>query len=225
MVGEGTHGEVRRAEVRRWGRTAVVCFKLFTEEWLDAYERELSAYELLRNRGVTRCIPRLYFKCEWPRWRWDGEEPGIYFSEDERNEKLYGIVMEYFADCRQLNLGIASLQLAERVGEALDKIHEGGVVHRDLAERNILLVRESGRWRVVWIDFSCAWSGKQYEPTCIMEWDEFRGLLLENMVISFVFLFSLPGPKNYIARNPEREVSPETSGLGSGNAQRNEKDC
>jgi len=85
--------------------------------------------------------------------------------------------MEYFEDCEHVNLRKASLRLAEVLGRTLEMIHEAGVVHGDIAERNVLLVREGSIVRVVWIDFSCAWSGPQYLPTTALEWAKFRGFV------------------------------------------------
>jgi tRNA A-37 threonylcarbamoyl transferase component Bud32 len=94
--------------------------------------------------------------------------------------------MEYFEDFEAVNLSKASVRLAEVMGQTLEMIHGTGVVHGDIAERNILLVRENGMVRVVWIDFSCAWAGRQYLDTATdMEWNKFRDLLDKGMVLSF----------------------------------------
>jgi serine/threonine protein kinase len=181
IIARGGHGEIRRAQVRRGEKVIIVALKLFLEEAYDAYMREVDAYSMLQHRGVKGCIAYVQYKAEMPRWKWDGEQPGDYKALD-RNEMIYGLMMEYFPNCREMDLGTASLELVQKVGLALDRIHEGGVVHRDIEERNILLVPEGGKTRIVWIDFSCAWTGKAYRPTCIRESYAFRGFLLENMV-------------------------------------------
>ena len=145
------------------------------------YDREKAAYTLLSHHGVKRCIPEVYFVEEWPRWKFDGEQPDNY-SMVNREEILYGLFMDYFEDCQEIDMKRATLHLAEVVGKTLGMIHEAGVIHNDIAERNILLVREDGRVRVVWIDFSCAWTGRQFEHTRSIEWRTFRGFIFQRMV-------------------------------------------
>lgn len=107
--------------------------------------------------------------------------------------------MEYFEDCRPLDLSVADLSLAEQLGKTLEQIHQSGVVHRDIEERNILLVREAGKVRVVWIDFSSSWSGPQYDWDRSIEWDEFRGFLLQNMVHSSIIALTLE-PAHHLSK-------------------------
>jgi hypothetical protein len=185
-IGAGIHGQVRRVLTTSPGKPRrFACVKLFTAENFDAYIREVKAYMYLRHRRVQRCVPIVYFKQEWPRWKWDGNQPDDYTLHD-RDEMLYGIFMEYFEDFEAVNLSKASVRLAEVMGQTLEMIHGTGVVHGDIAERNILLVRENGMVRVVWIDFSCAWAGRQYLDTATdMEWNKFRDLLDKGMVLSF----------------------------------------
>ena len=183
VVGEGSHGQVRRVRMRQGDDPAITaCIKLFTEEWHDAYQRELDAYTLMIHRGVKRCIPQVWYKQSWPRWKWDGEQHGDYHEYDQ-DEILDGLVMEYFEDCREIDMKKADIHLAVALGETLQRIHDAGVVHNDIEERNILLVRESGKIRIVWIDFSCAWSGPDFRPPNPVEWNWFRGFLLDTMVI------------------------------------------
>jgi serine/threonine protein kinase len=181
VIGAGVHGEVRRVRTTRGQKERISCFKLYTEQNYDAYVRESHAYMLLEHQGVNGCVPVVFFMQKWPRWKWDGNQPDNYSSCD-KDEQLYGLVMEYFEDCEPINLKKVSLHLAKAIGNGLERIHSAGVVHRDIAERNLLLVRENGHSRVVWIDFSCSWSGPQFTRTAILEWDDFRGLLWEGMV-------------------------------------------
>ena len=60
-------------------------------------------------------------------------------------------------DFREVDFSCIDLPTAYAVGRALIRIHEARVMHGDMAERNILLVRQFGVIRPVWIDFSCAW--------------------------------------------------------------------
>jgi serine/threonine protein kinase len=102
--------------------------------------------------------------------------------EQDADEILYGLVMEYFDDFQEIDMKKADIHLAEVLGKTLERIHEGGVIHNDIEERNILLVREAGSVRIVWIDFSCAWTGIQFKGTRRLEWDMFCGFLFDNMV-------------------------------------------
>jgi serine/threonine protein kinase len=181
VKGKGVHGEVRRVRIRRGEDQRLVRFKLYTAQNYDAYLREADAYMLLKHRGVQRCVPKVFFMQKWPRWKWDGDQTDDDTDHD-RNEELYGLVLEYFRDCESINLRRVSLRMAEVLGGTLEMIHNACVVHRDIAERNVLLVREDGQSRVVWIDFSCAWCGPEYTRTTILEWDMFRGFLYEGMV-------------------------------------------
>jgi serine/threonine protein kinase len=181
VIGEGSHGQVRKIRTQTNGDLTTLCLKLFNQEWKDAYERELGAYTLLIHRGVRRCIPNVYYSCEWPRWKWDGAQPDDY-SYVDRDETLYGLVMEYFEDCEEIDLKRVDLHTIEMLGKTLDLIQEAGVIHRDYEERNILLVREAGKVRIVWIDFSCAWSGKIFQGPDAIERDLFRCFLSDNMV-------------------------------------------
>jgi tRNA A-37 threonylcarbamoyl transferase component Bud32 len=90
--------------------------------------------------------------------------------------------MEYFEDCQEIELRRADIPLAVALGRSLERIHEAMVLHRDIEERNILLVRESGKVRVVWVDFSSAWCGIQYKGARPMEWEYFRNFLYGYMV-------------------------------------------
>ena len=145
------------------------------------YERERDAYMLFAHRGVRRCVPGVYFVQEWPRWKFDGNQPDNY-SVVKRDETLYGLFMEYFEDCQEIELRRGTLRMAEVLAETLEIIHEAGVIHNDIAERNILLVREAGKVRIVWIDFSCAWSGPQFQGTRPIEWNTFTSFMFKRMV-------------------------------------------
>jgi hypothetical protein len=155
LLAVGTHGSVRRARIQNNDFDGFVCVKLFTEEWKEAYEREVNAYELMYHRGVTGCVPRVYWKGALPESRWNG---GIESDSDD-GVILYGLVMEFFDDCREVDFSKIGVTTAEAIGRALKRIHDGRVAHSDIAERNVLLVRQAGKIRVVWIDFSCAWVG------------------------------------------------------------------
>ena len=180
-IAAGSHGEIRRIKTRH-NREAVFALKLFTEDWKDAYVRERDAYTLMIHRGVKRCIPHVFYQGALPRWKWDGEQPDDY-EYVKKDEMLYGLVMDYFEDCREIDMKMVDMHLAEILGETLKLIHKGGIVHGNIEERNILLVRESAKTRVVWIDFSNAWAGPMFKGTQPLEWDTFCGFLMDTMVL------------------------------------------
>jgi len=159
----------------------VFCLKLFVRDEYHSYEREVNAYAYLNQRGVKRCIPLVYYRRAWPRWRWDGAQPDDY-NEHDRDEILYGIVMEFFEDCQEIDMRKADIRTAQVLAQSLERIHEALVVHRDIEERNILVLREAGKQRIVFIDFSSAWLGFAFKPTRSLEWNEFRAFLYENIV-------------------------------------------
>jgi hypothetical protein len=186
IVAAGAHGQIRCAQVQRGEEITTLCFKLFTEDWRNAYEREVDAYALMLHRRVRQCIPDIYFKAAWSRKKWDGDQPS-YEEWDLKGQEqvLYGLVMEYFDDCQEIKLWKANVPLVKALGQSFERILDAMVIHNDIYERNILLVRESGKVRVVWIDFSCAWTGTCYSGARPSEWDMFRGFL-QNYVVSWL---------------------------------------
>jgi hypothetical protein len=177
-VASGTHGTIRRAMIQQDGVEKVVCLKLFTEECAEEYDREAYAYEMLIHRQVKRCIPEVYWKGSFPLSRWNGD----IGSNNENDDIYHGLVMEYFDDFKELDFSRIDIATAEAVGLALIKIHEARTVHGDLAERNILLVREAGAVRPVWVDFSCA-DVNVFPLLLNAEWGGFIVELRKNMVI------------------------------------------
>ena len=181
-IGQGAHGEVRRAKVRIGSKQNNVCIKLFAADSRAAYLRERNAYTLMIYQRLRRFIPQVYYQGELPRYRWDGKQPNK--DGDDKNEVIYGLVMEFFEDCQQIDMRRVDLRVADVLARSFERILHAGVVHNDVEERNILLVREGGLHRVVWIDFSCSWSGTVNWRGAQIEWGTFCGFLLENMVKS-----------------------------------------
>jgi len=180
-IGEGGHGEVRRAKVHIGKKQDVFCIKLFPVDSREAFIRERDAYTLMTYQRLRRFIPQVYYQGQLPRWRWDGNQPDDYEMYN-RNEIIFGLFMEFFEDCQQIDMRRVDLRIADVMARSFERILYSGVIHNDIEERNILLVREGGFLRVVWIDFSCAWSGEVNWRTAQIEWDTFCGFLLEHMV-------------------------------------------
>ena len=107
----------------------------------------------------------------------------MFEKHSDQEEIYHGLIMEYFDDFRELDFSRIDIPTAEAVGRALIRIHEARVMHGDMADRNILLVRQNGVIRPVWIDFSCAWVNV-FPETLDEEWNHFMGELVSNMVTS-----------------------------------------
>lgn len=188
-VGAGAHGEVGRVTLTRGGRECVACLKLYNPLWEDSFERECAAYALLIHRGVTRCIPAVLYQGKLPRWKWQGARTP-HRNDAYEKEVLCGLVMEWFEDYEEIKLEGATLRMLEILADTLRMIHRAGVVHRDIEERNILLVRdpETKRARIVWIDFSSAWSGPKIKPLSVirreafLDWSALHALMYEHVV-------------------------------------------
>jgi Lipopolysaccharide kinase (Kdo/WaaP) family len=166
----GTHGSVRKVHVQFDDFDGTICLKLFSEEWKEAYDREVATYALMVHRKVRRCIPHIYWKGAKSLSEWNGEDG----DEQGGDEVWYGIGMEYLKDFREVQFERIDLATAEAVARALNRIHEARIMHGDMQERNILLVREGGIVRAVWIDFSCAWINA-YGKTLDREWGFLMG--------------------------------------------------
>ena len=165
---------------------------MYQEEWKAAYEREAYAYALLAYRGVRRCIPEVYWKGELPKWRWNGGHGEF----NDPNGLLYGLVMEWFEDCQQVEFSTLDIPTAEAIGRALDRVHAARVMHGDLQGQNILLVREHKAVRVVLIDFSVAWLNCHHWNVD-NEYDGFLGKLLHRMVWSFLSMLIVTRTPKY----------------------------
>ena len=187
-ITEGAHGQVRKITFTQkpQGKEQVACLKLFKPDWPDAFERERDAYALLLHRGVHRCIPKILFQGQLPQWKWNGQtgpkpkDEEDDEEDDEENETLVGgIVMEWFEGCQRVKFERMKVPMLQVLGQTLKRILDAGVAHRDIEERNILLVRDpqTATFRLVWIDFSEAWSGRKHMRDCVYDWARFRQIV------------------------------------------------
>jgi hypothetical protein len=160
--------------------------KLFSEEWEEEYDREVAAYALMVHRKVKRCIPHVYWKGAKSLSEWNGKD-----GDATGDEIWYGIAMEYFEDFRELQFEKIDAVTAEAVARALNRIHEARIRHGDMQEQNILLVRENGVVRAVWIDFSCA-EINAYAEILDSEWEslmvefELKAVQIPFFLIDFI---------------------------------------
>lgn len=196
----GSHGSIRKAKVRHAGLDSYVCIKLFTEEWKAEYQREAKAYALLAYRGVRRCIPDVYWKGAMPLAWWNGDKNAL----SDSNEIRYGLVMEWLDVDHEVDFATLDIRTAEVLGHAIDQIHTAKVLHDDLQEGNILLVRESGKLRLVIIDFSCCWLNP-HRDRLEEEYQDFLGSLIHKMVQRLVNVLTIRiaafSPMKYSTRN------------------------
>jgi hypothetical protein len=170
----GTHGSVRKVHMQFGNLDGIFCLKLFSEEWKEAYDREVEAYSLMIHRKVKSCIPEVYFTGALPIHVWNGDQNRSQVSSEGRDEMYYGITMEYFEDFREVDFEKMDAKIAMAVAKALTRIHYARIRHGDMQEQNVLLVRQEGSVRAVWIDFSCAWTNA-YGKTLDGEWGDLLG--------------------------------------------------
>lgn len=193
FVAQGSYAEIRRVQIITTSGIDTCCLKLFPKEHWRAFENECEAYRYMKWMNITRCIPKIYYTGKMNRHEWDGDQPDDY-RYGQANEFMYGIVMEFFFDAEYVDLRRADLTLLGNLTAGLNWIHSV-LIHGNISEKNILLVKENGVSRVVWIGFSKALLLREEPWTCIddiawngrsflisKERDEFRNLLLENTV-------------------------------------------
>ena len=98
-VATGTHGAIRKVHMQFNSFIGEVCLKLFSEDWKDAYDREIAAYALMVHRKIKRCIPTVYFKGTLPISVCNGRSSLECSNTLEGEDEVYhGIVVEYFDD-------------------------------------------------------------------------------------------------------------------------------
>jgi len=148
FITAGTHGCVVKARDADEGRS--VCIKLFRQRWIESFNQEKTAYELLKLAGVEDCIPDVYgYDCR-TLVGWGLVEEG----EDASDDLYYGIVMEWLEGGEQVSIDNINLDNACKFIKGLNEIHGAGVLHDDLYLRNIMVLPRSNR--AVFVDFSCA---------------------------------------------------------------------
>ncbi|KAI0066335.1 hypothetical protein BV25DRAFT_1821252 [Artomyces pyxidatus] len=117
----------------------------------DVFHRELQTYRVLRPlQGAD--IPMVYGVCTLAI---AGAQPGSLI------ERVNGICMEYIdgTSMDRLHIGVEiseadALRVSPRILDALRRIRQLRVLHRDIAARNIILRRDT--LSPVWIDFGSA---------------------------------------------------------------------
>jgi len=68
------------------------------------------------------------------------------------DEPLNALLLEYIHSSPLTEASI-SPEIVDKTVGALGRIHEAGVLHRDVMPRNVLI---TGEGEVVWVDFDCA---------------------------------------------------------------------
>ena len=117
---------------------------------LCRYRCELQAYRSLQAHNVCgKGVPQFYGTLE-------SLDPSAFKQdlEDFSDDKyLPCAILEWLPDARPLSGLKWSPQVVEPLFTALDHIHQAGVIHNDSYPKNILVVPEQQRQRIVWIDF------------------------------------------------------------------------
>jgi len=108
------------------------------------FEHEALGYAALVHRGVRRCVPDVYGIALRTREGWDGEQP----SYGDASELFYGIVMESFEECREVDFKCLDVPTPRIIVQTLTRIHKANIHRGDIARRNMLFVKELGRVRV-----------------------------------------------------------------------------
>ena len=151
------------------------CLKLFREDNLSEYNDEIAAYSHLNHAGVEYHIPKVYGVGRRTLLGW-----GI--DTDTNDTKYYGILMEWL-DGERLTRQNITTDHAITLVTGLSKIHEAGVLHCDIFDRNILIIPNSKR--AVWIDFSSAQTKDVWEKLFPQEMYLSGGLLIGYVFFCF----------------------------------------
>ena len=111
------------------------------------YDSETAAYEYLAHNGVYHWIPHVFgtavrSPAQWGLEHVDGDEEGDY----------YGILMEWIEGGEELTEDNVRAHHVVSFIRGLVRMHDAGVIHNDIEDRNMLVV--PGSERAVWIDFS-----------------------------------------------------------------------
>ena len=116
--------------------------------------RESRAYRLLKERGFCErgVVPDFYGKIEsidvalWP---------DLYEFEDDLLSPD-AVLLEYISNVERCGIDNYSEDNLNRFSQVLREFHEMGLLHGDPYPRNMLVVRQQPRDRIIWIDFDCA---------------------------------------------------------------------
>lgn len=137
------------------------------------FRKESEAYAHLLHYGVdkTGVVPHCYgwfdLKDEdvegasaFPPIEHEGEDDVQPLTVTMRPSK--GILLEYFPDAMVLTSDNFTPKIADTALRALYRIHTAYIKHREIEQKNILLLPDG---RVVWISFDsavCAWERNQH---------------------------------------------------------------
>ena len=186
LIGSGLHSKVYSVSVTYRKKTIAAVLKVFSEErWKENFEPEVHAYEFLAHFSVSGVIPIAYgYGDDWTNERFRREVLGdtILHRTSALESPVFVILLEYVAESAQLSPDNIDWKICKETLRGLCLIHSAQVLHRDIAERNILVVPSLGR--VVWIDFSISW----VNPSEMEAWDESKlaeSILYHRLVYCF----------------------------------------
>ena len=150
----GGHSHVYLVTVWYQERSRACVIKIFDSRHKNEYLAEIEAYRYLAHLNVMKegIVPAVFAVDKWSRKDLkrvlrDAEyEGGLTFP-------VRVILMEFIAGSEQVEEDNITVDIAITALRGLRRIHFVGVLHGDIAGRNILLAPGG---RVVWIDFSIA---------------------------------------------------------------------
>lgn len=144
LIGEGTFGEVWRAEqqkpVRRQVALKVIKFGMETREVVARFEAERQALALMEHPNIARVF--------------DGganDKGRPFFVMD----LVRGIPVTDYCDRERLSI-TERLELFRQICEGVHHAHAKGIIHRDLKPSNILVAVHEGKALPTIIDFGIA---------------------------------------------------------------------
>lgn len=130
------------------------CLKLFRKGWDTPYFLETTAYAYLRLARVEDFVPKFY--------GYDSRTPsqwGLDTIFGEKDGMFYGILLEWLEGAERLSSQNMTLDNVVDFIRGLAQIHNAGILHNDIFERNMLVIPATKR--AVWVDFSCSKMGAE----------------------------------------------------------------
>ncbi|KGQ11877.1 Cation transport regulator-like protein 2 [Beauveria bassiana D1-5] len=116
--------------------------------------REFKAYKLLKERGFCDrgVIPDFYgIAREIDVLLWPFLSP--FVNDKFRSDAVF---IEYIPNAEPCQISSFSEHNLARFAQVLSEFHQMGLLHGDSLPRNMLVVKQEPRDRIVWIDFDCS---------------------------------------------------------------------
>ena len=140
---------------------------------------ETNAYAYLRRAGVEQYVPKFHGYDRRTPAQW-----GLPSIMGHTDGEFYGILLEWLEGGVQLSEENVTLDNVVDFITGIARIHNAGILHNDVFERNMIFIPETKR--SVWIDFSCSQLGYD-EDYYDQELEGVAGFSIEHVIAS-VFL-------------------------------------